>query len=241
MGDALAFAGLFLGVIGLITLIKPIPRIGITSRMRGVAVFVAGLFLLAVGASMAVPSEFRPSTTSSVTSSGNASEEKQAEKAPPLEAGLGNGSHLVGNDIQPGTYRSTGRGTCYWARLRGFGGALDSIIANGNNAPEVVTIQSGDAGFETRGCGRWVPLGEATPATPTTRFNDGTYAVGVHIAPGRYRSNGSGTCYWARLSDFSHELGGIISNGNEATIVDIAQDDAGFTTFGCGSWNRLQQ
>jgi hypothetical protein len=34
--------------------------------------------------------------------------------------------------IKPGTYTVTTNSGCYWARLKGFGGDLDDIIANGN-------------------------------------------------------------------------------------------------------------
>ena len=33
----------------------------------------------------------------------------------------------------------------------GFSGELDDIAANGNNAPEIVTVGKKDAGFETQG------------------------------------------------------------------------------------------
>jgi hypothetical protein len=77
------------------------------------------------------------------------------EPEPPEPHGFGNGTHLVGEDVEPGTYRSTGTSLCYWARLSGFGGQLDDIIANGNNTPEIVTIDASDEGFETSGCGTW--------------------------------------------------------------------------------------
>jgi hypothetical protein len=166
-----------------------------------------------------------------------AEEEKSADEA---EAdGIGDGTHNVGDDIAAGTYRSTGDESCYWARLAGFSGELDDILANGNNAPEIVSISRTDAGFETRGCGDWVPVRETAPESPATEFGDGTYQVGVHIRPGTYRADGGGTCYWARLSNFSHQgVAGIITNGNNPTTIEIAARDAGFTTSGCGTWTR---
>jgi hypothetical protein len=122
--------------------------------------------------------------------------------------GFGNGSHVVGTDVVSGTYRSQGSGMCYWARLRDFDGDLNSIIANGNNAPEIVTLRSSDRGFETRGCGRWFPVAETATTQRPQSFSDGTFAVGTHIEPGEYRSAGDVMCYWARLKDFSHELSG---------------------------------
>jgi TolA-binding protein len=74
-------------------------------------------------------------------------------------ATFGDGVHRVGTDIQPGTYRSSG-GDCYWARLRNFGGGLNSIIANGlsDGGPVVVTIDPSDAGFESTRCGTWTAV-----------------------------------------------------------------------------------
>jgi hypothetical protein len=173
---------------------------------------------------------------------GEESEDGQESKEPqePEEPeGVGDGTHRVPKDIAAGTYRSTGDSTCYWARLAGFSGELDDIIANGNNTPEIVTVEKKDAGFETAGCGDWVPVKQTAPAKPAGKFGDGTYQVGMHIKPGTYRAGGGGTCYWARLSDFSHAgVEGIIANGNEPTVIEIAKSDEGFTTFGCGTWAR---
>jgi hypothetical protein len=73
---------------------------------------------------------------------------------------FGDGVFIVGAEIEPGTYRTTGAtGSCYFARLRGFSASLSDIIANsfGNAAP-VVTIAQSDQGFESSHCGVWEPL-----------------------------------------------------------------------------------
>jgi hypothetical protein len=67
----------------------------------------------------------------------------------------GDGIYLVGTDIQPGTYRNSGGGDCYWARLRNLSGGLGSIIANGLGANQIVTISASDAAFESTRCGSW--------------------------------------------------------------------------------------
>lgn len=65
---------------------------------------------------------------------------------------FGSGTHLVGVDIQPGTYSSDSP-YCYWARLSDTTGSPDSIIANGiSEGPTTVTILPGDNAFETNGC-----------------------------------------------------------------------------------------
>ena len=73
---------------------------------------------------------------------------------------FGDGTYIVGVDIQPGTYRNEGAGSCYWERLSGFGGAIDDIISNDNNdAIAIVTIATSDAGFSASRCGTWTRIG----------------------------------------------------------------------------------
>jgi hypothetical protein len=72
------------------------------------------------------------------------------------------GIYIVGADVSPGTWRSAGGDSsgCYAARLSGFGGTLDQVISNdvSSEGGLVVTIGSGDAGFETTGCGTWTKV-----------------------------------------------------------------------------------
>jgi len=88
-------------------------------------------------------------------------EPAQAEVAPTeQERGIPDGTHIVGKDIQPGQYRTTARGGCYYARLRGFSG-LEDILSNENVSPgtqAIVTIKPTDKGFKSEGCGRWEPV-----------------------------------------------------------------------------------
>ncbi len=83
----------------------------------------------------------------------------EPESEPTPEGGFGDGTHRVGSDIQPGTYRTEGSSGCYYARLSGFSGEIDDIVANGvPTGSAVVTIAPTDAGFESRGCGTWTLL-----------------------------------------------------------------------------------
>ncbi len=95
----------------------------------------------------------------------------------PEVVGFGDGTHRVGEDIERGTYRSDESSLCYWARLAGFSGELEDIIANGNSGPEIVTITEDDARFETSNCGDWVPVETTFPETPETSFEDGTFVA----------------------------------------------------------------
>ena len=71
------------------------------------------------------------------------------------------GTYRVGPDIAAGTYRSVATAdNCYWARLSGFGGTLDDIIANYfGNSPTIVTIAPADVGFRASNCGGWTRIG----------------------------------------------------------------------------------
>jgi hypothetical protein len=69
----------------------------------------------------------------------------------------GNGTFLVGKDVKPGTYRTTGPktgGSCYWQRSGDASGT--NIIANDNlSGPGVVDIRSGDVSFKSERCADW--------------------------------------------------------------------------------------
>ncbi|MGH3985917.1 MAG: hypothetical protein ACRDTZ_01185 [Pseudonocardiaceae bacterium] len=74
---------------------------------------------------------------------------------------FGDGKYEVIVDIPPGRYKTPGPETsaekCYWARLKDFTGSVRSAhsMGYGNQGPDVVVIEPGDKGFETRGCGTW--------------------------------------------------------------------------------------
>src|SRR5438067_8826142 len=97
--------------------------------------------------------------------SGGNSGARQAASATPAPAGspkpsfahFGSGTKIVGTDIKPGTYRTRhGSGGCYFARLHGFSGGIDDIVANGNaDDPVVVAIAASDKGFQSERCDEW--------------------------------------------------------------------------------------
>ena len=79
---------------------------------------------------------------------------------PQPEAGItGDGTFIVGTQVQPGTYQSSGGSDCYWARLSGLSGDFDDVITNGLGAHQVVTISPSDAAFDTERCGEWTKVG----------------------------------------------------------------------------------
>lgn len=68
----------------------------------------------------------------------------------------GDGTFIVGEDIQPGTYETEGSEYCYWERLSGTSGTMDDVIANGvPTGPAIVTISPSDEAFSTEGCSGW--------------------------------------------------------------------------------------
>jgi len=131
---------------------------------------------------------------------------------------------------------------CYWARLGGFSGSLDDILENNNTSgPAIVTILPTDKGFQSSRCATWTnDLTAITPSRTSPFAGEGTYQVGIDIAPGTWRASNAGSCYWARLSNFSGGgVRGIIANENGVGTVTIAASDKGFETSRCGTWTKV--
>lgn len=156
---------------------------------------------------------------------------------------FGDGMFLVGTDILPGTYIVPNvDDQCYWSRLASFSGELDDLIANSNpRGQSIVSIDSGDAGFESKRCGKWELLSDIATGQAANTFDDGTFAVGSQILPGTYRTDGTDRCYWERLGGFGGTLNDISANGNPRAqvIVEIAPTDVGFESKLCGTWTRI--
>jgi hypothetical protein len=181
------------------------------------------------------------------------------ELAPVVEPGapFGDGTFIVGLDIAPGRYRAVSPSdSCFWLRLadfRIFGGKygspdIRSTVGGwwptvlGGDRSSIVDIKLSDVGFYSSGCGTWSD--DLSPTVePGESFPDGTYVVGDEVAPGRYRAAGrTGSCYWARLDDFNGEFGETgagwrARRSGPTSVVDIAAEDAGFWSVGCGTWS----
>jgi ribosomal protein L29 len=70
----------------------------------------------------------------------------------------GTGTFVVGQDIEPGTYRAAASPGCYWARLKSLD--TSNIIDNQNaDGPVVVEILPSDKAFETDGCAKFHKTG----------------------------------------------------------------------------------
>ena len=216
---------------------------------------VAGVVILGAAISSGGESEeSAPETTasapqvedeaeSSADSSEPAEEASQSESdssaevaEPAAVSGIEDGTYFVGDEIEPGTYRSVGGAFCYWERLSGFGGSFDEIISNGSGPLEIAEISETDEGFSSSGCGTWVPVEETFPDAPADTISDGVHVVGSHIQPGTYKAEITDGCYWDRLSGFGGTFGEIIANGFEDSVVTIDASDVGFASDGCGTW-----
>lgn len=149
----------------------------------------------------------------------------------------------MGTDLAPGTYRTRqAAASCYWERLSGFGGTLAEIIANENtNDPTIVTVAATDKGFNSSRCAEWTADLSAITKAPADPFPDGTYFVGIDVAPGTWHNSGGTSCYWQRMSGFSGNLGEIIANANVSGPVNvtIGAGDKGFKSSRCGTWTKV--
>jgi len=149
------------------------------------------------------------------------------------------GVYEVGVNIQPGVYRLYAPDSCYWARLAGFTGGFDDLIANDNHFGYfIVEVRPQDAGFElscdavevdafadVAGEG-WMESGSVIPA--------GVYEVGLDIQPGIHRFSAPDSCYWARLAGFTGEFEDLTANDTHGGyfIVEVRPSDTGFE-IGC--------
>jgi hypothetical protein len=128
------------------------------------------VFLIAVVANLVIIGIMASRSDTSSTVTAHPQPQPQPQPAPSAAAALppglattfGEGKFLVGTDIAPGTYRTTGpsgRLDCYWERLKRSSGATDSIIANNLGlGPATVTIDGTDGAFQTRWCSTWVKV-----------------------------------------------------------------------------------
>ncbi len=82
------------------------------------------------------------------------------------------------------------------------------------------------------------------PARPANAFTAGSYDVGNgsgQIAPGRYHTEGSGSCYFARLRNTDGEVSSIITNSmvQGPTTINVKSTDAAFEIKGSCTFERI--
>jgi len=157
---------------------------------------------------------------------------------------FGDGTHRVGADIAPGTYRNTADDTlCSWRRTRRSDGRALEIVSVTATFRQVVRLSPTDSEFWSQGCGTWEPATVPITPDPHAPFTDGVFIVGLDIAPGLWQATAPGsTCTWARLADFTGSPSDRIETSDwfsRRDTVRIQTSDSGFFTFGCGYWRRL--
>lgn len=79
------------------------------------------------------------------------------------------------------------------------------------------------------------PVQQPTDPIPS----DGSYRVGISIAPGTYVTrNPTSSCYWERVTSFDGQSSSIVANdlGNGRRAITIAPGDYGVKFQRCGSW-----
>jgi hypothetical protein len=138
-----------------------------TTRRRWTSGGAVMLFIIAVVANLAIIGiiGIRGNPASTATAHPQTQTPTLSAPAVALPPGLpttfGEGKFVVGTDIAPGTYRTTGPSghlDCYWERLKRTPGA-DSIIANNlGRGPATVTIDGNDGAFQTRWCSTWTKV-----------------------------------------------------------------------------------
>lgn len=128
------------------------------------ALLATGLLLVAcVGGIVAATGGNAPRNTVVVPEGSSAPAVSEAPAKAAVKAQtLGAGSWEVGSEVKPGTYTTTAEEHCYWARLKGFDGDFDSIIANGNLDPGQrgrITVKKSDKGLQLTGDCTWKRAG----------------------------------------------------------------------------------
>ena len=165
------------------------------------------------------------------------------------------GVYVVHNDISSGTYIADGieDEICYWSRLTGFDGdAFNRMNVYVSKGQAIATILDSDVGFRSFGCGTWRQMSEGVEndgidgmsdsGSEATIFADGTYRVGIDVAPGIYIAADStrSTCRWRRLRDFTWTSGVIVESlAYGIKIAEVGENDLGFTSSGCGRWEPV--
>lgn len=140
--------------------------------VAGIACSALGLLICFTYASLFVSSVSDSSSVPSASSSGSSVDRADRTAVPatrePLPSGTipGSGLFIVGSDIQPGLYRSTGaeRGLfefCSWSTNEGPSSNSDIIDFGTANADEPIVVEIGPevGAFETSNCEPWTKIG----------------------------------------------------------------------------------
>jgi hypothetical protein len=78
---------------------------------------------------------------------------------------------------------------------------------------------------------------QAPQGPNATSFGDGIYQARVAIQPGEYRTDGTDSCYWAKLS--TGDTNSIIENNFVAGPQTVTVDSPYFESENCGTWTKV--
>ena len=180
-----------------------------------------------------------PTDTPPPTTTPNLAQTATVEAYGALAAPKGDGFYLVGVDILPGKWHSTGTNDgCYWARYD----ANQELLGNHFGiAGGTVNVRPTDYEIEFDDCGVWEYVEDAAPVLGPDAAQpkgDGFYTVGVEIAVGRWRSTGTGdSCYWVRLDGKQDILGNHFGKAGGTVTVRATDYEVAFED--CGTWEYL--
>ncbi|WP_202079043.1 S-layer homology domain-containing protein [Caldalkalibacillus salinus] len=150
--------------------------------------------------------------------------------------------YVVGEDIQPGLYFTTGE--VHWQLIDEDGNTISSGYS-ASGEPAYVEINESDHIFKPY----FFDDGEWEAFNPNnheilTKFSSGQYKVGVDIEPGIYYESGEDEDYvtlFARLSSFGRESNNITSGYSQGQLyVEVKEDDEGLEVIG-GDWVKYNE
>jgi hypothetical protein len=161
----------------------------------------------------------------------------------------GNNQLRVGVDIPPGRYYVRTIGSCDWDRVTSFStdwisgprSSIGSSIRQGDIGPFIIDILPTDFGLETRFCGPLSDNAATLTASPTGPIPNGTYRVGIDVAPGVYVTAGQDPttqtpCAASVGRDF---LGAPGTVRRQSQQITIASTDVAFFSEGCQPWVKV--
>src|SRR5262249_40231846 len=84
---------------------------------------------------------------------------------------------------------------------------------------------------------RPAPTQPRAGGSAASSFGDGLYQVGTAIQPGRYVTNGTADCEWAKLS--TGDTNKVIANNVGSGPQTVTIDSPYFESEACGSWTKV--
>lgn len=123
--------------------------------------------------------------------------------------------------------------------------SIEEWVLPSETPVQTVTVDPTDAANTPTSTESPTPQPEPTttePAVEPVAFGDGTFVVWQDIEPGIYRATPSAYCYWQRLSGFYGTPAETIASGqgDVPQLVSIEDGDAGFYSYLCGPWRKVE-